>query len=56
LAHIDSMMADAARGAALATGTEVTLENYGRYRDGITLGTLEELVFAYAKELDAPRI
>lgn len=56
LAHVDSMMADAARGAALATGTKVTVERYGEYRDGITLGTLEELTFAYAKGLDAPRI
>jgi amidohydrolase len=56
LAHVDSMMADAARGAALATGTEVSIERYGEYRDGITLGTLEELVFAYAQVLAAPEI
>jgi len=56
LDHIDSMMAGAARGAAQATGTQVEVENYGRYRDGITLGTLEELVFAYAQSLNAPEI
>ena len=56
LAHVDSMVARAARGAALATGTQVTLERYGEYRDGITLGTLEELTFAYAKQLGAPRL
>lgn len=56
LDHIDSMMANAARGAAAATGTQVKVENYGRYRDGITLGTLEELVFAYAQALNAPEI
>jgi len=56
LAHIDSMVADAARGAALATGTEVEVVNYGRYRDGITLGTLEELTFAYAQSLGAPSL
>jgi metal-dependent amidase/aminoacylase/carboxypeptidase family protein len=56
LAHVDSMMADAARAAALATGTEVTVDRYGEYRDGITLGTLEELTFAYAEALDAPGI
>ncbi|HSR41406.1 MAG TPA: peptidase dimerization domain-containing protein, partial [Longimicrobiales bacterium] len=55
LAHVDSMMADAARAAALATGTQVEIETYGEYRDGITLGSLEELAFAYAVELDAPR-
>jgi len=56
LAHMDSMIANAARAAALATGTEVEIELYGEYRDGITLGTLEELGFAYAKELGAPNL
>ncbi|MDA0327890.1 MAG: peptidase dimerization domain-containing protein [Gemmatimonadetes bacterium] len=56
LAHMTRMIDDAARGAALATGTEVTIDRYGEYRDGITLGTLDELYFAYAKELGAPRI
>lgn len=56
LAHIDSMVANAAEAAALATGTEVTIDRYGEYRDGVTLGSLEELTFAWAKELGAPRI
>lgn len=56
LAHIDSMVTHAARGAAMATGTTVDLERYGEYRDGITLGTLEEMFFAYAKKLGAPRL
>ncbi|HSA54633.1 MAG TPA: peptidase dimerization domain-containing protein [Gemmatimonadaceae bacterium] len=56
LAHIDSMVANAARGAALATGTKVTIDRYGEYRDGITVGSLEELVFAYARTLGAPRL
>lgn len=56
LEHITRLMADAARGAALATGTEVALDLYGQYRDGITVGTLEELSFAYAQELGAPEI
>ncbi|MBI4409575.1 MAG: peptidase dimerization domain-containing protein [Gemmatimonadetes bacterium] len=56
LAHVDSMLARAARGAALAIGVEVELERYGEYRDGISLGTLEELQFAYAKKLGAPRL
>jgi amidohydrolase len=54
LAHIVGMMNNAARAAALATGTEVEIEPYGSYRDGITLGSLEELTFAYARKLDAP--
>lgn len=56
LAHVDSMMANAARAAALATGTKVTIDRYGEYRDGITLGTLEELTYAYAEHLGAPRL
>jgi amidohydrolase len=56
LAHIDSMVANAARAAALATGTTVTIDRYGEYRDGVTLGSLEELVFAYARELGASHI
>ncbi len=56
LDHVDSMVANAARGAALATGTQLKIENYGRYRDGITLGTLEELNYAYQVLLGAPRI
>jgi amidohydrolase len=56
LEHINKMMDDAARGAAMATGTEVQIDRYGEYRDGISLGTLQELSFAYAQELDAPAI
>ena len=56
LEHINKMMDDAARGAAMATGTRVEIERYGEYRDGISLGTLQELSFAYAQELDAPNI
>ena len=56
LEHIVGMIDNAARAAALATGTEVEIEPYGEYRDGITLGTLEELSFAYAKELGAPEL
>lgn len=56
LAHVDSMVSHAARGAAMATGTTVEINRYGEYRDGITLGTLEEMAFAYAKKLGAPRL
>jgi amidohydrolase len=56
LAHIDSMIANAARAAALATGTRVTIDRYGEYRDGITVGSLEELVYGYAEKLGAPRL
>ena len=56
LAHVDSMVSRAARAAAMATGTTVEINRYGEYRDGITLGTLEELGYAYAKKLGAPKL
>jgi amidohydrolase len=56
LEHVQQMMDDAARGAAQATGTKVDIDRYGEYRDGISLGTLEELTFAYAKKLGAPNL
>ncbi len=56
LEHIQEMMDNAARGAALATGTEVKIDRYGELRDGITTSTLEELKFGYARSLGAPRI
>jgi amidohydrolase len=56
LAHVSEMIDNAARAAALATGTEVEIDLYGEYRDGITLGSLEELGFAYAKKLGAPAL
>ena len=56
LEHMTRMIDDAARGAALATGTQVEIDRYGEYRDGISLGTLEELYYAYARKLGAPRL
>jgi metal-dependent amidase/aminoacylase/carboxypeptidase family protein len=56
LEHINRMMDDAARGAALATGTRVEIDRYGEYRDGISLGTLQELSFAYAQSFDAGNV
>jgi amidohydrolase len=56
LEHIQSMVDNAAKAAALATGTEVKIDRYGEYRDGIALGTLEELYYAYAGSLGAPKL
>jgi amidohydrolase len=39
---------DMARGAALATGTTVDIDHYGEYRPGISVGTLNDIVFQYA--------
>jgi metal-dependent amidase/aminoacylase/carboxypeptidase family protein len=56
LAHMQEMIDNAARGAALATGTEVEIDLYGRLRDGITTGSLEELTYSLAESLGAPHL
>ncbi len=56
LEHVARMMDNAAKAAALATGTEVKIDRYGEYRDGIALGSLEEMFFAYARSLGAPNL
>ncbi len=50
LAQITDMVDNAARAAALATGTTVKIDHYGQNRDGIGLGSLGELAFAYEKK------
>ncbi|HEV2385732.1 MAG TPA: peptidase dimerization domain-containing protein [Candidatus Acidoferrales bacterium] len=44
---------DAARAAALATGTKVVIDHYGHDRDGISVASLAELDFAYMKQFGA---
>lgn len=53
LGQITNWIDDAARAAAMATGTKVKIDHYGHDRDGISLGTLEELGFAYMKQFGA---
>jgi amidohydrolase len=53
LAQVTQWVDDAARAAALATGTKVKIEHYGSDRDGISLSSLEELASAYMKQLGA---
>jgi amidohydrolase len=50
LAQLSKMVDDAARGAALATGTKVKIDHYGADRDGIGVGALNEVAFAYMKK------
>jgi amidohydrolase len=47
---------NAARAAALATGTKVKIDTYGRMRDGVSSATLAELAFAYLKHYGATKI
>ncbi len=53
LAQVTEWVNDAARAAALATGTKVVIDHYGHDRDGISIATLEELGFAYLKMFGA---
>ena len=56
LAHVDSMIRHAAQGSAEAMGVQLQIVRGGEYRDGITLGSLEELGYAYARKLGAPKL
>ncbi|HEU0038620.1 MAG TPA: peptidase dimerization domain-containing protein, partial [Verrucomicrobiae bacterium] len=53
LEQVAQWVDDAARAAALATGTKVKIDHYGKDADGISLATLEELAFAYMKQFGA---
>ncbi len=50
LAQVSKMVDDAARAAALATGTKVKIDHYGQNRDGVGVGSLNEVAFAYMKK------
>jgi metal-dependent amidase/aminoacylase/carboxypeptidase family protein len=50
LKQVSQMVDDAARAAALATGTKVKIDHYGADRDGIGVGSLNEVAFAYMKK------
>lgn len=56
LEHMSRMIDNAAKASASAMGVDVAIDRYGEYRDGITLGTLEETMFAYAKKLGATHV
>jgi metal-dependent amidase/aminoacylase/carboxypeptidase family protein len=47
---------DMARGAGMATGTTVEIDHYGEYVPGISVGTLNDLVFQYAVDYGGIRI
>ena len=53
LAQVTQWVDDAARAAALATGTKVKIEHYGADRDGISVASLQELAFSYMKQFGA---
>jgi amidohydrolase len=49
LRQVREFVDNAAKAAALSTGTKVKIDNYGRNRDGISVSTLAEPAFAYMK-------
>lgn len=53
LEQLTEMVDNAARAAALATGTRVEIDHYGQDRDGIAVATLGEVGFAYLKKFGA---
>ncbi len=56
LRQVRQFVDDAAKAAALSTGTKVKIDNYGRLRDGISVATLSEPAFAYMKMYGATAI
>ncbi|MGE0039706.1 MAG: peptidase dimerization domain-containing protein [Vicinamibacterales bacterium] len=56
LAQVRAFVDDAAKAAALATGTKVKIDNYGSNRDGISTATLAELAFSYLKRYGAGKV
>ncbi len=56
LEQLTEMIDNAARAAALATGTRVIIDHYGQARDGIAVATLAEVGFAYLKKYGATGI
>lgn len=56
LKQVREFVDNAAKAAALATGTKVKIENYGSNRDGISVASLAELAFAYMKQYGAGKV
>ena len=53
LTQVSQIVDNAARAAALSTGTKVKIDHYGEMRDGISIGSLSEVAFAYMKKYGA---
>jgi amidohydrolase len=56
LAQVRELVDDAARAAALATGTKVKIDHYGSMRDGISVASLNEVAFAYLKKFGGTKV
>jgi amidohydrolase len=56
LAQVREFVDNAARAAALSTGTKVKIDNYGNLRDGICVATLDEVGFAHMRRFGATNV
>ena len=56
LAQVTEFVDNAAKAAALSTGTKVKIDHYGKNRDGIGTATLAEVGFAYMKKFGASNV
>jgi amidohydrolase len=56
LAQVTEFVDNAAKAAALSTGTKVKIDHYGQNRDGIGTATLAEVGFAYMKKFGASNV
>ena len=56
LAQVREFTDNAARAAALATGTKVKIETYGKDRDGVSVASLSEVGFAFMKRYGATHV
>jgi amidohydrolase len=56
LAQVTEFVDNAAKAAALSTGTKVKIDHYGKNRDGIGTATLADVGFAYMKKFGATNV
>jgi len=56
LQQVVEFVDNAAKAAALATGTKVKIDHYGKDLDGINVATLAEVGFAYLKKLGGTNV
>lgn len=56
LRQVRAFVDNAAKAAALSTGTKVRIDHYGTARDGISVATLAEVGFAYMKMYGATNV
>jgi metal-dependent amidase/aminoacylase/carboxypeptidase family protein len=56
LQQVVEFVDNAAKAAALSTGTKVKIDHYGKDLDGVSVSTLNELAFAYMKKFGATNV